>query len=146
LIAPAGSVAKVEIRPGFPLAVLLGNDRLAMADPDHVPAGKYGKAALENLGVWPSVAGKIARAENVRAALNFVSRGEAPLGIVYRTDAAADGRVRIVAVFPAAAHPPIVYPAALLKGAKGPGAVRFFDFLRSSQARDIFRQHGFMPY
>ena len=146
LIAPAGSVAKVEIRPGFPLAVLLGNDRLAMADPDHVPAGKYGKAALENLGVWPSVAGKIARAENVRAALNFVSRGEAPLGIVYRTDAAADGRVRIVAVFPAAAHPPIVYPAALLKGAKGPGAAQFFDFLRSSQAMDIFRKHGFMPY
>lgn len=147
LIAPAGSKASIEIKPGFPLSTLLGgNGRLAMADPDYVPAGKYGKAALEKLGVWPSVAGKIARAENVRAALNFVSRGEAPLGIVYRTDAAADRKVRIVAVFPADTHPPIVYPAALLKGARDPGASMFFEFLNSAQARGIFRKHGFMPY
>jgi molybdate transport system substrate-binding protein len=146
LIAPADSKASVEIKPGFPLVTLLGGGRLAMADPDYVPAGKYAKAALEKLGVWSSVAGKIARAENVRAALNFVSRGEAPLGIVYRTDAAADRRVRIVAVFPAQTHPPIVYPAALLKGASDPGASMFFEFLNSAQAREIFRKHGFMPY
>lgn len=146
LIAPADSKALVEIKPGFPLSILLGGGRLAMADPDYVPAGKYGKAALEKLGVWSSVSGKIARAENVRAALNFVSRGESPLGIVYRTDAAADRKVRIVAVFPADTHPPIVYPAALLKGARDPGASMFFEFLNSAQARGVFRKHGFVPY
>jgi len=147
LIAPAGSTASMEIKPGFPLSTLLGGSgRLALADPDYVPAGKYGKAALETLGVWPSVAAKIARAENVRAALNFVSRGEAPLGIVYRTDATADSKVRIVAVFPANTHPPIVYPAALLKEAGDPSASRFFEFLRSTQAQEIFRKHGFVPY
>ena len=146
LIAPADSKAAVEIKPGFPLATLLGGGRLAMADPDYVPAGKYGKAALVKLGVWTSVAGKVARAENVRAALSFVARGEAPLGIVYRTDAKADRKVRIVAVFPAETHPPIVYPAALLKGARDPAASMFFEFLNSAQARGIFRKHGFMPY
>lgn len=146
LIAPDGSAVKVEIKAGFPLTALLGNNRLAMADPDYVPAGKYGKAALETLGVWPSVSGKIARAENVRAALNFVSRGEAPLGIVYRTDAAADRKVRIVAVFPADTHPPIVYPATLLKNRYNPAAAAFFGFLKSAEAKEIFRKHGFMPY
>jgi len=146
LIAPAGSAVKTAIQPGFPLAALLGNHRLAMADPDYVPAGKYGKVALKTLGVWPSVAGKIARAENVRAALNFVSRGEAPLGIVYRTDAAADRKVRIIAVFPENTHPPIVYPAAMLKAAGDPGAALFFEFLKSEQAKVIFSKHGFVPY
>ncbi len=100
LIAPADSNVTLTIGPKFPLAKLLKDGRLAMADPDSVPAGKYGKAALEKLEVWPSVADRVARAENVRAALNFVSRGEAPFGIVYRTDAAADRKVRIVGGFP----------------------------------------------
>lgn len=146
LIAPQSSTVNVVIKPGFPLAALIGNNRLAMADPDFVPAGKYGKAALMTLGVWPAVAEKIARAENVRAALNFVTRGEAPLGIVYRTDAMADRKVRIVGVFPAATHPPIVYPAALLKAAQGPDPAAFFGFLQSAPAQKIFRKYGFMPY
>ncbi|HSQ03955.1 MAG TPA: molybdate ABC transporter substrate-binding protein [Burkholderiales bacterium] len=146
LIAPAASTVTLKIERGFPLVQALGNGRLAMADPDSVPAGRYGKAALESLGVWPSVAGRIARAENVRAALLFVSRGEAPLGIVYRTDALADRRVRIVAVFPPDTHPPIVYPAALLTSGKGAGAAAFYDYLRSPAASEIFRKHGFVPY
>lgn len=146
LVAPASSKANIEIKPGFPLAQALGNDRLAMADPDFVPAGKYGKASLEALGVWTSVAGRLIRAENVRDALRFVSRGEAPLGIVYRTDAAADKNVRIVAAFPGNTHPPIIYPAALLNAGKSADAAKFFDFIKSSAALDIFRKHGFVPY
>src|SRR5262245_39241784 len=140
LVGPADSNASFTIGPGFPLAKLLGNGRLAMGDPDHVPAGKYGKAALENLQVWSSVADRIARAENVRAALLFVSRGEAPLGIVYRTDAAADKNVRIVGTFPANSHPPIIYPAALLAGGKSPAAEKYFTFLKSPEAAAIFKK------
>ncbi len=146
LIAPAGSKASFVIGPRFPLAKLLGDGRLAVGDPDHVPAGRYAKAALESLEVWPSVADKLARAENVRAALNFVSRGEAPFGIVYRTDAAADKNVRIVGAFPANSHPPIVYPAALLAGGKSPAAEKYFAFLKSPEATGIFKKHGFVPY
>ena len=146
LVAPADSRASVAIGPRFPLAALLGDGRLAMGDPDHVPAGQYGKAALEYLEVWQSVSGRIARAENVRAALNFVARGEAPFGIVYRTDAAADKNVRIVGAFPAGSHPPIVYPAAMLSGGKSPIAGKFFVFLQSPEAAAIFRKHGFVPY
>ena len=146
LIAPADSKVSVTIGAKFPLARLLGDGRLAMADPDSVPAGKYGKAALEALQVWPSVSGRIARAENVRAALNFVSRGEAPLGIVYRTDAAADKKVRIVGTFPASSHPAIVYPAAILVQGKSPAAEKYFQFIRSAEAQAIFRKHGFLPY
>src|SRR5262252_9355297 len=105
LVAPARSEINVEIKPDFPLASLLGDGHLAMADPDAVPAGKYGKAALEKLGVWSSVENKVVRAENVRSALFFVSRGEAPLGIIYQTDAAADKGVKIVGVFPDDTHP-----------------------------------------
>lgn len=146
LAAPAASSLTVDIRPGFPLAQLLGNRRLAMADPDSVPAGKYGRAALEALGVWSSVASRIARAENVRAALLFVSRGEAPLGIVYRTDVVADRNVRIAGVFPAASHAPIVYPMALLTNGKSPGGKSFYDFVTTPTAGAIFRKHGFVPY
>jgi molybdate transport system substrate-binding protein len=146
LVAPADSKASVTIGPRFPLAKLLGNGRLAMGDPDHVPAGKYGKAALEVLEIWPSVVGRIARAENVRAALLFVSRGEAPFGIVYRTDAAADRSVRIVGAFPANSHPEIIYPAALLTGGKSPAAEKYFAFLKSPEATGIFKKHGFVPY
>ncbi len=143
LVAPAASDLHVDIAPHFPLASLLGDGRLAMADPDSVPAGKYGKAALEKLGVWASVEGKVVRAENVRAALFFVSRQESPLGIVYATDAAADKGVRTVGVFPADTHPPIVYPVALTAGGKSEAAARFLAFLKSPDARPIFEKQGF---
>jgi molybdate transport system substrate-binding protein len=143
LIAPASSDVAVEIKPNFPLAALLKDGRLAIADPDAVPAGKYGKAALEKLGVWASVEGKLARTENVRAALFFVSRQEAPLGIVYQTDAAADKGVKIVAVFPADTHPPIVYPIALTAASKNPGAAKLLGFLESPAAKPIFEKQGF---
>ncbi len=146
LIAPADSRVSLAIGPRFPLGEALGGGRLAMADPDHVPAGKYGKAALQALGVWASVSGKVASAEDVRAALNFVARGEAPLGIVYRTDAAAEPRVRIVGKFPAHTHAPIVYPAALVRQGKGGDGAGFLAFLKSSAAAAIFRKHGFLPY
>lgn len=143
LIAPASSTASVRIVPDFSLAALLGNDRLAIADPDSVPAGKYGKAALESLGVWAGVSRKLARAENVRAALAFVSRGEAPFGIVYRSDAMADRRVRVVGEFPASSHPPVVYPAALTAAGRSPIRTQFLSYLKSGAARPIWEKHGF---
>ncbi|HXZ55166.1 MAG TPA: molybdate ABC transporter substrate-binding protein [Burkholderiales bacterium] len=142
LIAPADSGVSVDIARGFPLATLLGNGRLAMADPGAVPAGKYGKAALEALGVWKDVQSKVASAENVRAALVLVSRGEAPLGIVYRTDAAADPKVRVAGVLPESTHPPIIYPAALTATAR-PAAGPFMNWLYGVEARAIFKKHGF---
>ena len=115
-----------------------------MADPDSVPAGRYAKAALTNLGVWPSVEGKLARGENVRAALLFVERGEAPYGIVYETDARVAKDVRIVGVFPPSSHPPISYPLALLSaGRNGPEAAAFRRFLLSGEGKAIFRGYGF---
>jgi molybdate transport system substrate-binding protein len=143
IIAPAESDLKLDIEPGFDLAGALRGGRLAMADPDSVPAGKYGKAALEKLGVWNSVQAAVAPAENVRAALLFVSRREAPLGIVYATDAAADPRVKIAGVFPEDTHPPIIYPAAVTADSKNPGAARLLDFLASPAARPIFEKRGF---
>jgi molybdate transport system substrate-binding protein len=146
LIAPAGSAVKADIGPGFPLAKLLGDGRLATADPAHVPAGKYTKAALEMLGVWGSVAGRLASAENVRAALALVARDEAPLGTVYATDAAAEPKVRVVATFPDGLHPPIVYPVALTAGTPATGsAADFLALLASPLARKVFEKHGFTP-
>lgn len=146
MIAPAAAKISVDLRPGLKLGDLLGNDRLSMADPDSVPAGKYGKAALEALGLWPQVSAKIIRADNVRTALNFVARGETPLGIVYRTDASAEDRVRVIATFPAGSHPPIVYPAALIADSKKAEAAAFFSWLKSNAATGIFRKHGFLTY
>jgi molybdate transport system substrate-binding protein len=143
LIAPADSDVHVEIKQGFDLAALLKGGHLAMADTDSVPAGKYGKAALEKLGVWNTVRSAVAPAENVRAALLFVSRREAPLGIVYATDAAADPRVKIVGVFPTDTHPPIVYPAALTADSKNSSAARLLDSLGSPAAKPIFEKEGF---
>jgi molybdate transport system substrate-binding protein len=143
LIAPAGSTLTIAIAPNFPLAESLGNGRLAMGDPASVPAGKYGKAALETLGVWASVAAKVAPAENVRAALRLVARGETPLGIVYRTDAAAEPGVRIVGTFPNDSHPPIVYPVAMTASSSDPGAADFVAYLRSPAARAAFEKEGF---
>jgi molybdate transport system substrate-binding protein len=142
LIAPANTGSSTNIAPGFPLAKLLGGGHLAMADPGAVPAGRYGKAALENLGVWSTVANRVAAAENVRAALLLVARGEAPLGIVYRTDAVAEPGVRIVGTFPPDSHPPIVYPMALTRTA-GPAAPAFAAYLRGPAARAGFEAQGF---
>jgi molybdate transport system substrate-binding protein len=143
LIAPVNSSVTLEIKPGFTLAQALGDGRLAMANPDSVPAGKYGKAALQYLGVWTAVAGKIAPMDNVRAALSLVSRGEAPFGIVYRTDALAESKVRIVGEFPEASHPAIIYPAAVMADSKNIHARPFLGYLNTSAARVIFAKHGF---
>jgi len=143
LIAPPASKVTLAIGRGFPLARALGEGRLAMADPDAVPAGKYGKEALTKLGVWPQVQGKVVRAENVRAALKLVEIGEAPLGVVYRTDALADKRVRIVGTFPAASHAPIVYPIARLKASASAEADGFEHFLLSGEGKAVFRRFGF---
>ena len=142
LIAPADSALKVEIAPGFALAAALGKGRLALADPGSVPAGRYAKAALTALGVWTSVEPRVAPAENVRAALAFVSRGEAPLGIVFRTDARVDPRVKVIGAFPAGSYPPIVYPAAAVAGS-GKHAAEFVEYLGSGEAQVIFRRYGF---
>jgi molybdate transport system substrate-binding protein len=143
LIAPADSKLSIEIGENFPLAKALGDGRLAMADPNAVPAGKYGKASLEALGVWTSVAAKIAPAENVRAALLYVARRETPLGIVYQTDAAAEPGVKIVGTFPDNTHPPIIYPAALTASASNPDAASYLAFLKSPAARSLFQDQGF---
>jgi molybdate transport system substrate-binding protein len=143
LIAPKDSKAEVRMGPGLDLAGALGGGRLAMGNVDAVPAGKYGKAALEKLGAWDGVKDKVAQAESVRAALLLVSRGEAPLGIVYATDAAADPNVRIVATFPADTHPPIVYPVAVTKDSASPDAAALLAFLRGPAAKAAFEKQGF---
>jgi molybdate transport system substrate-binding protein len=143
LIAPRDSKISVDVKQGFDLAKALAGGKLAMANVDSVPAGKYGKAALEKLGAWDGAKGNIAQAENVRAALLLVSRGEAPLGIVYSTDAAAEPNVRIVGTFPADSYPPIIYPAALTKDTKSPDAKAFLDQLKSNKARPAFEKQGF---
>jgi molybdate transport system substrate-binding protein len=136
-------IAPIQIAHGFDLAKLLGSGRLAMGDVMSVPAGKYGKAALQSLGVWPSVESKVAQAENVRAALLLVSRGEAPLGVVYATDAAADPNVKVIGIFPESSHPPIIYPAALTATSRSPDAAAFLAYLKSSKAKPLFEKQGF---
>ncbi len=143
LIAPKDSkIDHVTIAPGFNLAALAGNGRIATGDVRAVPAGLYAKAALEKLGIWSSVESKMAMAENVRAALVLVARGEAPLGIVYETDAKVDPGVKIIGVFPEDSHPPIIYPVALTKDAK-PDAAQYLAFLSTPDARAIFERYGF---
>lgn len=143
LIAPRDSKTTSVAIKGADLAKALAGGRLAMANVDSVPVGKYGKAALEKLGAWNDVKDHLAQAENVRAALLLVARGEAPLGIVYSTDAAAEPKVKIVASFPEESHAPIIYPAALTKDSKGADAKAFLDFLRSAKARTAFEKQGF---
>lgn len=143
LIAHGKGAAPVAIAPGFDLAGLLGDNKLAMALVDSVPAGQYGKAALESLGVWPAVEPLVAQSDNVRAALTLVSTGEAPLGIVYASDAAADDNVTVVGTFPADSHPAIVYPAALLTGAADAADRAFFEALSSDAADARFAAEGF---
>jgi molybdate transport system substrate-binding protein len=143
LIAHGKDAAPVEIGPGFDLKGLLGDGKLSMALVDSVPAGQYGKAALESLGIWSSVEASVAQSENVRAALAFVSTGEAPYGIVYATDAVADDNVTVVATFPEDSHKPIVYPAALLTGAADDADRAFFEALTADGADTAFAAHGF---
>jgi molybdate transport system substrate-binding protein len=143
IIAPKDSKTTTLTIKGDDVAKALAGGRLSMANIDAVPAGKYGKAALEKLGAWNAVKDSIAQAENVRAALLLVARGEAPLGIVYSTDAAAEPNVKIVATFPEDSHPPIIYPAALTKDSSNADAKAFLDFLRSAKARTAFEKQGF---
>lgn len=143
LIAPADSTATVTLAPGVDLSAALGQGRLAMGNVDSVPAGKYGKAALEKLGGWNKIKDKVAQADNVRAALLLVSRGEAPLGIVYTTDAAADPKVKVIATFPQETHPPIVYPVAMTRDSSHPDAAAFLAHLRGAGPRAAFEKQGF---
>lgn len=143
LVAEKGKAQKVDIKSGFDLSTLVGDSKLAMGAVDSVPAGKYGKAALEKLGAWSAVEKKVAGAESVRAALALVSRGEAAYGIVYQTDAAADKGVEIVGTFPEDSHPAIIYPVALLSESKSADAAAYLDFLKSDKAAPFFEAQGF---
>lgn len=144
LVAPADSTTKLAIAPAFDLLGALDSEgRLAIGEPNSVPAGKYAKAALTSLGVWSLVESRTVSADNVRAALNFVVRKEAPLGIVYRSDAASEAAVRVVGTFPASSHPAIVYPIALLNGGDNADSRRLLALLHSDDARAIFVRHGF---
>ncbi len=143
LIAPAGAARKVEIRRGIDLAGLLAGGRLATGDPASVPVGRYARQALTYLGVWAFAEAKLARADNVRFALTYVERGEAPLGIVYSTDAAIARGVQVIGVFPQESHSPINYPIAIVAG-RGTAAVRaFHGFILGSEAAAVFQRFGF---
>lgn len=142
LVAPAGSNVQLTLGPHVDLTAALAGGRLATGDPDSVPVGRYAQAALTQLGIWDQVAPRLVRAENVRMALEYVARGEATLGIVYRTDALVEKRVRLVDVFPASSYPPIVYPMALTARAT-PAAAAFEAFLEGDAAREIFVRYGF---
>ncbi len=143
LVTSARQPVRLRIGRGMPIARALGPSRLAMADPDSVPAGKYGKSALTALGVWPSVAGRIARTDNVRGALALVERGAARLGVVYETDARASRQVRVVGAFPASSHAPIRYPLARLSASRNRDAEGFRQFLLSPSGSAIFARYGF---
>jgi len=143
LVTPNGRPLSVPLRTDFPLIETMDGKPLAMGDPDHVPAGMYARAALESLGLWESLAAHIAPMHHVRAALTLVERGEAALGIVYATDAAASSRVSVAAMLPAGSHPPILYPAAIIAQRDRPEVRRFFAFLTSSEAMTIFAKYGF---
>ena len=143
LIARKDNAQSIEIKQGFDLAKLVGRGHLALANVESVPAGKYAKAALEKLDVWPSVADKLAQSADVRAALLRVSRGQAPVGIVYQTDAAADQNVTIIGTFPDNTHPPIIYPVALTTKASNPDAAAFYAYLRGAKATAEFEALGF---
>ncbi|WP_374630196.1 molybdate ABC transporter substrate-binding protein [Pannonibacter indicus] len=142
LVAHGGDAPKVEITSALDLSGMIGDGKLAMALVDSVPAGVYGKAALTSLGLWASVEPKVAQSDNVRAALALVATGEAPFGIVYSTDAAADEKVSIVGTFPQGSHAPIVYPAGLTAQARD-GAEAFLTYLKGEKASAVFEAEGF---
>ncbi|MFC7704619.1 molybdate ABC transporter substrate-binding protein [Plastorhodobacter daqingensis] len=143
LIAHGRSAEEVSIDENLDLAGLLGGGRLSVALIEAVPAGIYARDALENLGLWDQVAPLVVQSDNVRAALSFVARNEAPLGIVYATDAAAEDNVTVIGTFPEESHDPIVYPAAIPAQSESPDAQAFLDFLVSQEARSIWRGFGF---
>jgi molybdate transport system substrate-binding protein len=144
LIAPTDSkTANVTIGQGFDLAKLAGDGRIAVADVKAVPAGLYAKAALEKLGAWAAAEPKLAQAENVRATLAFVARGEAPVGIVYETDAKIEPKVKTIGVFPDDSYPPVIYPVAAIADSKKPGVGQYYSFLRTPAAKAIFEKYGF---
>ena len=143
LVATAGTDLKVELEKDSNLAASLGDEKLAVGDVKSVPAGKYAKAALENLGLWASVEPNLVMQDNVRSALALVARGEAKLGIVYASDAVAEPKVQVIANFPETSHPPIVYPAAVIAASTNPDAQTFLAFLFSKEAQLIFRENGF---
>jgi molybdate transport system substrate-binding protein len=144
LIAHGRDQPLVEIGPDLDLAARLGDGRLAMALIDAVPAGIYGKAALDHFGLWDSVADRVAQTDNVRAALALVALGEAPYGIVYSTDASAEDNVTVIATFPPDSHPAIVYPLADLVGRDTPAEAAFIAYLRGDGARAAFERQGFV--
>jgi molybdate transport system substrate-binding protein len=144
LIAPVHSKIQLKIAPHFPLVAALGKGRLATGDPESVPVGRYAQSALTSLGVWRGASSRLIRTDSVRAALAYVDRGEAPLGIVYETDAMIDKNVRVVDVFPAGSHLPIIYPIALTTAAKA-GAAKFIDYLQGPACDVVFKKYGFVP-
>lgn len=144
LIAPAASAKPVVIGSGFPLASMLGDGRLAMCDPMMMPAGRYGRAALQKLGLWDGVKDRVANASDIRAALAYVSRREAPLGIVFDTDAKLDPGVAVIGTFPADSHPPILYPIAAVTGKRTADTNRVLAFLTSPAAKLVFEKYGYI--
>lgn len=143
LLAPANSAVQVKVEPGFPLGKLLGDGRLALGNPDFVPLGIYAKGALEKLGVWKDVQGRLIATTTVVETVNFIERGEAPLGIGFASDVVGSAKVKVVAVFPEDSHALIAYPVAMIKGKATPTAKAFYDFLRSDEAAGIFTKYGF---
>jgi len=144
LVAPVDSSVRTAVLDPATFAAALGErGRISMGDPESVPAGRYGRDALQSLGVWPTVSTRIIPADNVRTALNFVARGEAPLGIVYATDARLEPRVKVVAVFPKGSHASIVYPAAAVTGG-GPQADQFLRFMSGPVAMNLLNRAGFL--
>jgi molybdate transport system substrate-binding protein len=146
LVLIAGKDSKlsnIQIGQGFDIAKLAGDGRIAVADVKAVPAGLYAKAALEKLGAWAAAKPKLAQAENVRATLAFVARGETPIGIVYKTDAKAEPKVKVIGIFPDGSYPPVTYPVAETAASKSPAAAQYLTFLRGSAAKTIFEKYGF---
>ncbi len=143
LITPPDQKRIVDIKPGFDLAGMIGNGRLATGDPAHVPVGRYAQEALTKLGVWDAIEPRLARTDNVRAALLLVERGEVPFGIVYGTDAKASGKVNVAGTFPDGTHIPVTYPIAIVAKRDRPEVRRFFDFLSGPEAKEIYRAAGF---
>lgn len=146
LIAPQDSQPQpVQINAATPWKTLLHGERLAVGDPDHVPAGIYAKEALQKLGAWESVSPALARASNVRAALALVERNETPYGIVYGSDAVASSKVSVVGVFPESSHKPVEYPMAIVKDRHSPAVSAFYHYLQGPEAVAIFKRYGFTP-
>lgn len=145
IAAKASKIDKVDISDKTEWTKLLGDSRLAVGDPDHVPAGIYAKEALQKLGAWATLEPKLARASDVRAAMALVEREEAPLGIVYGSDALASQKVKVVGVFPASSHQPVEYPMAIVKGHENAEVTAFYDYLKTPAASAVFKHYGFTP-